>query len=123
MKKNCGFTIIELIVFIVVALIIATNILLPATNALRYSYFPQRTIVATQTAAQCSEWLIGQRDIAGYASIACGAYTSNFCSNASAPTGYFITANVNCSVANNKSITILVTGYGGANLSLNFANY
>lgn len=118
MKKYYGFTFIELIIFIVVTAIIASSILLAATTALKYSYFPQSEIIAAETASKCAEWFIGQRNINGFSCTA-GNTVPTFCT---APTGYIISANVTCPTSF-EVITINVTGRGNAKLQLELADY
>ena len=122
MKRHRGFTYIELIVFIVVTGIIASSILLAATTTLRFSAFPQREIVATQTAAKCIEWFFGQRNMNGFSSVACGTTVPTFC-NSGLPTGYSIATNVDCTVANYKTINVTVSGSGDAKLSIQLVDY
>lgn len=121
-----GFTLIELVIFIVVMGIIATTILLALRTTLKYSSTPHRQAAATQTAARCAEWYLGQRYINGYDSIALYSGTApNFCT----VSGYTVNANISSfslsGDSNYKKVTITVSsgGVSAASLSLLIAKY
>jgi len=124
MKKQQGFTLIEMILFIVVTAILANTIILVLNTSLKTPAIMQNTI-AKQTAQQCIEWFIGQRHLNGYSSIACPSSTiPTFCSS---PSGYTLSVNIQCTTvnsdANYKTITVSVTGNGNASLATLIANY
>ena len=124
MKKS-GFTLIELIVFIVI-ISIAASILFPILLSLRFSgTLPDQT-VAQQLARSRMELILEQRIVLGFGGL------SDPCSGASPPTictpptGYTISA----VIANNWSgdthyqiITVQVSGKAQATLTNLVANY
>lgn len=125
MTKQDGFTLIEVIIFIVVTSLLATTILLAFSNSLSKGPTFLQNMIATQTGRKCMEWYIGQRWLNGYNSISCPSTTvPSFCT---APTGYTLSVNVSCTTinsdANYKTITVTVTGKGNVDLTTLVANY
>ncbi len=127
-----GFSIIELIVFIVVMGIIATVILIPLGTMLQNSGQNDQGTVAMMLANRQMEWWQGQRAQLGYAAIATGALTCTqaICTFIPIPTGYTVTTNVASgfsSSTNYKQITVTVTGanvsLGNATVNALIANY
>jgi prepilin-type N-terminal cleavage/methylation domain-containing protein len=122
--KLKGFTLIELIVFIVIISILASAILLSFVTVMSKTPITLQSIIANQTAKQCAEWFIGQRRMNGYSSITCNSTVPAFCT---VPSGYTLTAN--CSTTpisgdtNYETITITVSGAGSAVLTFLIANY
>lgn len=114
-----GFTLIELIIFIIVSSILATSILLVFAKALQQNPTSRQLLVAVNTAETCMEWFIGQRKINGYSNLSCPNSTvPSFCT---APTGYSITTNISCTTigsdTNYKTIVVTVSGLGDATLT------
>lgn len=127
MKKKRGFTLIELIIFIVVMGILANSILLALNTTLRGTSRINYQTATTEYAVKCLEWFLGQRSLKGFASISCGTTVPTFCN---VPSDYTISTNVSCTenyyndTNNYKKITTTVSGdLGGATLSLIIANY
>jgi Tfp pilus assembly protein PilE len=116
-----GFTLIELIIFIVVTSILATTILLAFSSVLRGTPSTLEIVTANQTAQQCMEWYIGQRNLLGYDSIAIGTSVPTYCSS-NTPSGYTTTVNVAATTINTdsnfKTITVTVSGTGSGDASL-----
>lgn len=125
MKQHHGFTLIEIIIFIIITALLAKTILLVLnTAALNTPKILQNTI-ANETAQQCMEWFIGQRQLNGYSSITCPSTSvPSFCS---APTGYTVAVNIQCTTinsdANYQTITVTISGKGDAGLTTLIANY
>jgi len=119
MKKHYGFTLIELIIFIIVIAIIAGNLAL--FMSVKSSYFPEHNMTASQLATKCAEWFIGQRKINGFNNISCGSTTPGFCT--STISGYTVSTSTDCSDSQYKDVTITVTGKGNAQLKLRLADY
>jgi len=118
-NKQQGFTLIELVMFIVVTSLLATTILLALITATRDIPTIHQEIVATQTAKQCMEWFIGQQRLNGFTSLTCPSTTTpSFCTT---PTGYTLSVNVSCTTINSdtnyKTITVTVSGLGDASFS------
>jgi type II secretory pathway pseudopilin PulG len=125
LKKQAGFTLIEVVIFIVVTSILATTIMLAFTNALQKAPTFLNNMIATQTAKKCMDWYVGQRWLNGYSSISCPSTSvPSFCT---APSGYTLAVNVSCTTinsdANYKTITVTLSGEGDASLTTLVANY
>ena len=126
MKKLSGFSLIELIVFIVITAILASTVLLTFVTALGKTPIDRQQIIATQTAQQCMEWYLGQRRINGFSNVACSASptTPTMCA---LPTGYNFKNSITCTTINGddnyKLITVTVSGAGDATLTSLIADY
>lgn len=128
-NKSCGFTLIELVVFIVVLGILARGLLGSYIVVLRGTPRVSQMMIASETAAKCINWYVGQRKLYGYASInPPGTTVPNFCT---APLGYSIATSVNATMispdtASNYKTIVVNVSYGGAlqeSASLLIANY
>lgn len=122
--KQQGFTLIELVMFIVVTGILATAILLSFVTAMSKTPIILQNTIAMQTARQCMDWFIGQRRMNGYSSITCNSTVPAFCTT---PTGYTLTSSCSTTTlsgdSNYETITITVGGPGAATLNLLMAKY
>ena len=117
--KQQGFTLIELVMFIVITSILASTILLALTTATQKIPTVHQNTVASQIAKQCMEWFMGQESLNGFSSLTCpNTSTPSFCT---APTGYSISTSVSCTTINTdtnyKTITVTVSGLGDASFS------
>ena len=127
MRKFYGYTIMELVIFIVVMGIIGTSILSSFIAVLRYTPKVHQETVATQSATRCIEWFLGKRYLYGFNSITCPSTTvPSFCT---VPSGYTISTNVDWttlygdSSPHYKTVTVTVSGVTDATLSLLLADY
>lgn len=128
MRRQLGFTLIEVILIMIVLAIMANVIMLASITAARTTPSLLKDTIATQTARQCIEWYIGQRRLQlgdGYTTITCPSTTvPAFCT---APSGYTVSVNVVCTTinsdANYKTITVTVSGEASASLSTLIAEY
>jgi len=125
MRKENGFTLIELVIFIVVTSILASTLMLALVTALKSSPNVNKLMIATFTAEECMEWFIGQRRLNGFSSLTCPNTTvPSFCT---APSGYTLAVNISCTTINGdsnyKTITTTVSGSGNATLTLLIAGY
>jgi type II secretory pathway pseudopilin PulG len=125
MKKQFGFTLIEVVLFIIVIGILGSTILISFNTILQTTPALLQNTLAGQTAKQCIEWFIGQRRLNGYSSITCpSSSVPSFCST---PTGYTLAVDIVCTTinsdANYKTITVTVSNRGDASLSTLVANY
>lgn len=124
MKPLQGFTLIEMVVFIVVIAILGTTIMIAFVNALQGVPSLSNNIIANKTAEQCMEWYIGQRRLNGYTSIATGTTVPTYCT---ALPGYTVAVNVASTTINTDTnyllITVTVSGLGDASLSTIVASY
>ena len=64
-----GFTLIELVLFIIITSLVGSTILLAMITALEKIPSTYQQGVALQTARQCMEWFIGQRRIKRYTTL------------------------------------------------------
>lgn len=125
MKTQHGFTLIELVIFIIITGILASTILLSLNTALQKTPTLLKNTIALQTAKQCMEWFIGQRRLNGYNTISCPSTTvPSFCSS---PSGYNIAVNISCVTINSdasyQKIVVTISNAGDANLTTYIANY
>lgn len=118
-KREQGFTLIEIIVFIVVSSILMSTLLLGSTTALRNVPNTHNQWVAMQLARQCMEWFLTQGRVNGYASLTCPSTPS--ASVCSPPAGFNVTTSIACTTWNSdtayKTITVTVSGLASTSLS------
>jgi Tfp pilus assembly protein PilE len=129
MKKYDGFTLIELIMFILITSILASAILLSYIGALGKSPTLLQNTIASQTAKQCAGWYLGQRRLNGYSGVSGTNCTATlaipaFCT---IPSGYTLTGTCSQTTigsdTNYETITLSVSGPGSAALTLLLGNY
>jgi VCBS repeat-containing protein len=126
MKKHIGYSLIELILFIVVTGILATTILLALVNIGLKTPIDRQQIIALENAQQCMEWYLGQRRLNGFSGITCSASpsTPTICA---LPSGYSFSNSITCTTlssdTNYKLITVTVSGSGDASLTSLIADY
>ncbi|MBU0455319.1 MAG: prepilin-type N-terminal cleavage/methylation domain-containing protein [Pseudomonadota bacterium] len=124
MRKTRGFTLVELIIFIVIMGIIGVTILFAVKTVLQGGPTVNHQMVATRTAERCVEWYLGQRRMKTYTGIALGSSVPSFCV---APSGYSISTNVASTTyygdSNYKTVTVTVSGAGSATFRLLLADY
>lgn len=126
-KKN-GFTIIELITFIVVLGIVASGLLIGMNQAQRYSDIPRNITQASFLANARMQIILMNRSINGYASLYDPCTTTPSLAICT-PLSTFASAN-NLTVStstisgnNPKTISINVTGSGNASIQASVYNY
>ena len=123
--KSSGFTLVELIIFIVATAILAASLMLAGRTGLFSASSTADQIQANMLAQQCMEWLLGERLLRGYNTWACPSTpTGTLCNS---PSGYTVTPSVTCTTlsgnSNFKTLTVTVTGNGQATLRTLIANY
>jgi len=123
MKNELGFSLIELVLFIIIMALVVTAV---AVIGLPFLSAPKvhQDIFAKEAAARCMEWYLGQNYINGYSSITCPNTTvPSFCTS---PTGYTLSVDITCTTYNSdtnyKTIVVTVTGLGDASLSYMIAS-
>lgn len=124
-RQQLGFTLIEILVFIIVSSLMMTVMLLGARTTLLSTPTVHQQWVAMQTARKCMEWFLDQRRLNGYAIYSCPSTpAAGLCS---APTGFTVTNSVACTTWNSdtnyKTITVTVTGLANAQLSTQIGDY
>jgi type II secretory pathway pseudopilin PulG len=102
MAKNQGYTLVELIIFIVILAIVSSTILIGAVFAIKRSPITHRQTIATAAASGCLDYLLGQRELKGFnfngQSCPGGGTTTivpTFCSNIH-PSGFTVAVNISC---------------------------
>lgn len=124
-QKYKGFTLIEVVIFIVGTAILASAILSASNIGLLKAPGLANQITANMLAQQCMEWLVGNRVLNGYNALSCPSTPSATLCNS--PSGYTISPSVACTTLNSdsnfKTITVTVTGNGSATLKTLIANY
>jgi len=124
MKSENGFTLIELIIFIIITSLLATTIFIGFRTAFLKQPSVDNNLKALQVAQKCMEWFIGQRHMKLFSSITCPSTTTpSYCTTA----GFTISTNITCLTINSdtdyKGITITVSGTGNASLTTFIADY
>jgi Tfp pilus assembly protein PilV len=123
--KLRGFTLIEVIVFLIVSSILMSTILIGATTALRNTPTVHQQWIATQLARQCMEWFLGQRQFNGYSALSCPSTPS--ASACTSPSGYTVSTQIACTTWNSdthyKTITVTVGGLSSTSLSTQIGDY
>jgi len=121
---TAGFTIIELVIFIVVIGILASALLLGVHQVLISSTEPEKNIQAIQLAEQRMELILGQRKILGYANFSDPCASGPGPAICTLPPGYSISQpTVSLDTDPNFSIiTVQVTGASHATLTSRVAN-
>lgn len=124
-RRHGGFTLIEVLVFIVVTSLVMSTILLSANTALRNTPMTHQQWVAVQTAQQCMEWFVNQRRMNGYSALTCPSTPSP--SACAAPSGLSVSTAITCSTwnsdSNYKTITVSVGGAASLSLSMQIGDY
>ncbi len=129
MKNQHGFTLVELILFIVVTSILASTIILSTMTLLRNTPSIQSNMLATAIVTQNLEYYIGLRRTIGYAAIPCPNTTVPGFDTGLA--GFTVTESIVCTTingdANYKTITTTATASspstGAVSATVQIANY
>jgi len=126
MDVQKGFTLIELIIFIIVMAIIALGILASFSVSLRYAPDIEYASRATELAQQRMDLILGQRYIQGFSTYTDPCVASPSLPICAAPSGYTVAS----SIVNNwggdtnyNVITVTVSGLGSSTLTGMVANY
>jgi Tfp pilus assembly protein PilE len=129
-KQQRGFTLIELIIFIVATSILASTLLLSYQMTLTNTQAVHNDAIAIQLADQCMEGFIAERRLLGYsnANLACSA-SPTLPSVCTSLTGFTVSAAITCSptlsgdTVTSRTVTVSVSGNGSATLTSLIANY
>ena len=125
-----GFTLIELVIFILVTSITVTALLLSFQTTLLKTPVMHYELIANQLADQCMEGFVGERRLNSYSNsaLACSA-TPPLPSVCTTQTGYTVSAVISCTptlsgdTATSETVTVTVTGLGQATLTMLLADY
>jgi Tfp pilus assembly protein PilV len=126
MKKNySGFTLIEIVIFIVVTAVIVGTILRAGGTGLLSAADTENQVTANLLAQQCMEWMLGNRRLNGYTTYTCPSTPGGtLCASV---TGFTVSNSVVCTTlgadSNFKTLVVTVTGDGDATLRTLIANY
>jgi len=124
-STTAGFTLIEVIAFIIVIGLVMNTFILGIRALLLSSPKVHNQKIALETARACMEWYLGQRILNGYTTYACPSTPTS--TNCSAPTGFSVTTNITCTTYNSdtnyKTITVAVSGLASANLTSMVGNF
>jgi prepilin-type N-terminal cleavage/methylation domain-containing protein len=124
MKHQRGFTLIEVLVFIIISGLLMSTLLLGVNIALRNAPNVHQQWIALQTARGCMEWLLNQRRLNGYSIYTCPSTPSLNCP---VPSGYTASATVSCTAWSSdtayKTMTVTVSGLSTASLSMQVGEY
>lgn len=124
-NSHFGFTLIEVVIFIVVTSIIVGVILRAGSAGLLSSGDTREQVTANMLAQQCMDWMLGNRRLNGYNIYSCPSTPGGtLCANV---TGYTVTNSVTCTTlsgnTNFKTLSVTVSGNAGATLQTLVANY
>jgi len=126
MSKQRGFTLIEMIVFILVLAITASASLLAYTNILAKSNQPGKILAASQLAHARMAIILQQRLVNGFASITdpCTAgVPPAACTGLAAfatSGGYVVTSSIPAAAGGVQTATITITGSGNSTVVMRF---
>lgn len=129
MKHYQGFTLIELILFIIITSLLASAILLTFVGSLGNSPSLLQNVIATETVKQCAEWYLGQRRLNGYSAVSGSNCTNPLAINGfcTVPTGYTLTGTCSQTTVRSdteyETVTLTVSGAGNATITLLFGKY
>lgn len=125
MKKQFGFTLIELVIFIMITGVMASTILLTFRQTLKATPAQHNNYIAFQSARACLDGMLGEKGMFGYFFFTCPSTTVP--GNCLAPSGYTMAVTTACTTLNGdnqyKTITVAVTGNGSATLTALIASY
>ena len=133
MIRQHGFTLIELVIFMVIVTILGTTVFLGFDMALSQENMVSSNVNAMFMAQQRMELIYGQRIKNGFpgfvdpcVSLFASPATDNICSKNAFAFGYTVTSTISTSYSGNANLTSIVvnvTGPGSASLSTLVGNY
>ncbi len=123
-SKQRGFTLIELVLFIIITGILARTILVSFQNTLVYVPVVHKDLLATQLADECMEGFLGERRLLGYSSALLACSTTPTMPSICDPSA---SATITCTntlagdTTTSKIVTVSIAGT--ATLTMLMANY
>lgn len=128
MKQQRGFTLIELIAFILVVAIVATGLLVGVNHALRSSGPSTRTTEASFLANARMQVILMKRGVDGYTALSDPCTTTpslalcTALSNYATAQGFTVVTSISAG-PNPKVVSVTVTGSGNATVTSRVYNY
>lgn len=125
MKKNGGFTLVELLIFIVLVGIVI-GIFITLNFSLRYIHKVDPQTAAINLAVQRMELILEQKKLLGFDSFQDPCQVNPSLNSCAVPTGYVVNATIDLNWqgdTNYKVITVQITGDGDAILKTLVAKY
>jgi MSHA pilin protein MshD len=122
-RRDTGFTLIELIIFIVIAGVLAVGLASVFSGTMRGVAEPGQLTQATQIAQERMELILGRRRAVGFATFTDPCPASPLCTPA--PAGYTVAAAIATNWlgdTNYRVITVTVTGPTNATLTTLVSN-
>ncbi|MEK6731715.1 MAG: type II secretion system protein [Pseudomonadota bacterium] len=126
MRKQNGFTLIELTLFITIMSFLGVGILSAFYVSLHSAPDIQNSARASELAQQRMELIVGSKEVSGFASTVDPCVASPGLAVCAAPAGFTVSSNIVGNWggnANYKDITVTVSGDGSATLERLVANY
>jgi len=123
-RHQSGFSLIELVIFIVVIGVVSVGLMMSFNEVLFTSTTPEKNDVATQLAIERMELILGQKRLVGFDGFIDPCTSGSPPSICTLPTGYNIATPTVTTTAdpNFKDITVQVSGNGHATLITQVAN-
>lgn len=127
LKKIYGFSLVEMVLFIVVVGLAMGTLLLPLLNTLKRTSTHYYQMTAVQLAQERMALILGQARLNGYTSLADPCPAAGICTLPSGTLGSYtvsaaITPTTINSEANYKLVTVTVSGSGSAELKTLVSN-
>ena len=122
--RASGFTLIEVVIFIVVSGVLAAGLIVAMTSSVRGTSQAGQTDMAAEIAQTRMELILAQRRSAGFSAFADPCPGPAVCT---APTGYAVSSSIvsgwSGDPTNYKIVTVTVTGYFSTTATALVANY
>lgn len=108
MDKNYGYTLIELIIFIIILAIVSATIMSGTVLALKFAPIANKQTITAEAASGCLEYILGQRDLFGFnfnnqycPGSSDKTITPSFCTSSTTPTNFVTTVTISCATVPN----------------------
>ncbi len=125
--QSCGFTLVEIVIFIVVAGVLVAGLIVAMGSSLRGSSQAGQTDMAAEIAQTRLELILAQKRAVGFAAFADPCSPGPGPAACTAPTGYAVTSTIVAGwggdPTNYKLVTVSVTGAFAASVTALVSNY
>ncbi|GAB4393331.1 MAG: hypothetical protein Tsb005_11120 [Gammaproteobacteria bacterium] len=122
LNSTSGFTLIELIVFIIAAAILSAGIFIGMDRLLRSPLRPNQITTAQQLARTRMEMILAQRNTVGFGSFIDTCAAGSLSPLCTVPTGYSVSSSITplnvLGDSNYRQIVVTVTGLSPAELTM-----